>query len=242
VPSTINTILKDWDFERHGADLHALVSELYPFCRSITGDGLRRSLHTLEKMVPLSLFEIPTGTKAFDWSVPKEWNIRDAWIKDSKGVKVVDFKQCNLHVVNYSTPVHCKIGLDELRKHLFTLPNSPHWIPYRTSYYKETWGFCLTQRQADALKDDEYEVFIDSSLEIGSLTYGQFRIQGETDDEILVTAHSCHPSLCNDNLSGMAVAAKLTQCLRKLPLRYSYRFLWIPATIGTIAWMASPAN
>lgn len=237
--SSINDLLKIWDLDREGADLHALVSELYPFCRSITGDGLRRSLHTIERIVPLSLFEIPTGTKAFDWSVPKEWNIRDAWIKDSKGLKVVDFKQCNLHAVNYSVPIRRKMGLDELRKHLFTLPDSPDWIPYRTSYYKETWGFCLTQRQADALKDDEYEVCIDSSLESGHLTYGQFRIQGETDYEILISAHSCHPSLCNDNLSGMAVAAKLAQCLRELPLRYSYRFLWIPATIGTIAWLAS---
>jgi len=170
--------------------------------------------------------------------VPKEWNIRDAYIKDSNGNRVVDFQQCNLHVVNYSVPVKRKMRLHELQKHLFTLPESPDWIPYRTSYYEEAWGFCLSHRQREALADGEYEVCIDSTLEPGHLTFGEFRYQGATDDEVVISAHSCHPSLCNDNISGMAVAAKLAQHLAGVPLRYSYRFLWVPATIGTITWLA----
>ena len=209
-----------------------------PICRSITGDGLRRSLEALKKFVPLGLREVPTGTRVFDWSVPKEWNIRDAYIKNSRGEKVVDFQKCNLHVVNYSVPVREKMGLAELRQHLFTLPDRPDWIPYRTSYYKETWGFCLSHHQWEALPDEEYEVFIDSTLEPGHLTLGELRIPGATREEVLISCHSCHPSLCNDNLSGMVVGAKLAQCLGKLPLRYSYRFLWIPGTIGVITWLA----
>jgi aminopeptidase-like protein len=181
---------------------------------------------------------VPTGTRVFDWAVPKEWNIRDAYIKDSRGVRVVDFQKNNLHVLNYSLPVKEKMQLSELRKHLFTLPETPDWIPYRTTYYKENWGFCLTQRQLDGLVDGEYEVCIDSSLEPGSLTYGEFRIQGATDDEVLISCHSCHPSLCNDNLSGMTVATKLAQRLSAVQLRYSYRFLWLPGTIGAITWLA----
>ena len=223
---------------REGIELYEMVSALYPICRSITGNGVRESLRQLQTHVDLSLHEVPTGTQVFDWIVPKEWNIRDAYIKDSRGTRIVDFQKSNLHVVNYSLPVRQKISLSELRKHLFTLPQSPDWIPYRTSYYKENWGFCLTQRQLDSLVDEEYEVCIDASLEPGSLTYGEFRIQGATNDEVLVSCHSCHPSLCNDNLSGMAVAAKLAQRLSGMRLRYSYRFLWAPGTIGAITWLA----
>ncbi len=176
--------------------------------------------------------------QVFDWVVPKEWNIRDAYIKDSRGTRVVNFRRSNLHVVNYSVPVRQRMHLSELRKHLFALPETPDWIPYRTTYYKETWGFCLTQRQLDALPDEEYEVCIDSTLEPGSLSYGEFRIRGATNDEVLISCHSCHPSLCNDNLSGMSVATKLAQRLSGMHLRYSYRFLWIPGTIGAITWLA----
>lgn len=221
-----------------GAELFEMVSALYPICRSITGNGVRESLRKLQLHIGLSLHEVPTGTRVFDWAVPKEWNIRDAYIKDSRGSKVVDFKNNNLHVLNYSLPVNERMQLSELRKHLFTLPETPDWIPYRTAYYKENWGFCLTQRQLDGLPDGEYQVFIDSSLEPGSLTYGEFRIQGATNDEVLVSCHSCHPSLCNDNLSGMTVATKLAQRLSGMQLRYSYRFLWIPGTIGAITWLA----
>jgi aminopeptidase-like protein len=221
-----------------GAELFAMVSALYPICRSITGNGVRQSLRQLQGHIGLSLHEVPTGTRVFDWAVPKEWNIRDAYIKDSRGLRVVDFQKNSLHVLNYSLPVQEKMQLSELRKHLFTLPETPDWIPYRTTYYKENWGFCLAQRQLDTLADGEYEVCIDSSLEPGSLTYGEFRIQGATDDEVLVSCHSCHPSLCNDNLSGMTVATKLAQRLSTMQLRYSYRFLWLPGTIGAITWLA----
>jgi aminopeptidase-like protein len=224
--------------KREGAELFEMVSALYPICRSITGNGLRQSLLQLQNRVGLSLHEVPTGTKVFDWVVPKEWNIHDAYIKDSQGVKVVDFQKNNLHVVNYSIPVKQRMHLSELRKHLITLPETPDWIPYRTTYYNETWGFCMTQRQLDSLADGEYDVCIDASLEPGHLTYGEFRIQGATNDEVLISCHSCHPSLCNDNLSGMAVATKLAQYLSGLSLRYSYRFLWIPGTIGAITWLA----
>ena len=234
----ISEIRERWDAEKEGAELYESVSALYPICRSITGDGLRRSLEALRRFVPLGMREVPSGTQVFDWTVPKEWNIRDAYIKDSRGEKVVDFQKSNLHVVNYSVPVREKLGLAELRRHLFTLPDTPDWIPYRTSYYKETWGFCLSHREWETLPDEEYEVFIDSNLERGHLTLGELRIQGATQEEVLISCHSCHPSLCNDNLSGMVVGAKLAQCLSRVPLRYSYRFLWIPGTIGAITWLA----
>ncbi len=229
---------REWDAAREGAELYRIVSELYPICRSITGNGLRASLRLLQQQAPLSLHEVPSGTKVFDWVVPKEWNIRDAYIKNAGGGKVVDFRKSNLHVVNYSVPVRKKVGLSELRPHLFTLSGSPDWIPYRTSYYKETWGFCLSHRQLESLADAEYEVCINSTLEPGHLTYGELRIQGATDAEVLISSHCCHPSLCNDNLSGMAVAARLAQHLSGRPLRYSYRFVWIPGTIGSITWLA----
>jgi aminopeptidase-like protein len=228
----------EWDAAREGAELYCIVSELYPICRSITGNGVRESLRLLQQHVPLSLHEVPSGTKVFDWVVPNEWNIRDAYIKNSKGEKVVDFQKSNLHVVNYSIPVRKKVALSELRSHLFTLPDSPDWIPYRTSYYKETWGFCLRHRQLESLAEAEYELCIDSTLEPGHLTYGEYRIQGATEAEVLISSHCCHPSLCNDNLSGMVVAARLAQRLAGRSLRYSYRFLWIPGTIGSITWLA----
>lgn len=234
----IAEVLEAWQPAREGAELFEMVSALYPICRSITGNGLRESLRQLQKHVALSLHEVPTGTQVFDWAVPKEWNIRDAYVKDSRGTRVIDFQKSNLHVVNYSLPIKQRMSLSELRKHLFALPDKPDWIPYRTTYYKENWGFCLAQRQLDTLADEEYEVCIDASLEPGSLTYGEFRIQGATNDEVLISCHSCHPSLCNDNLSGMSVAAKLAQRLSGLRLRYSYRFLWAPGTIGAITWLA----
>jgi aminopeptidase-like protein len=231
-------LFEGWDPAREGLEAYEIVRELYPLCRSITGDGLRRSLGALRRHVDLTVSEVPTGTAVFDWVVPKEWNIRDAWIRNSRGQKVVDFQKNNLHVVNYSVPVHRKMSLGELRPRLFTLPGTPDWIPYRTSYYQETWGFCLSHRQLEGLEDDLYEVSIDSTLEPGHLSYGEFRIQGGSDDEVLISAHSCHPSLCNDNLSGMALAARLAGRLAGVSLRYSYRFLWIPGTIGAITWLA----
>lgn len=220
-----------------GQNMYQLITDLYPICRSITGDGFRETLSILKNYIPLEAHEVPTGTEVYDWTVPKEWNIRDAYIKNPQGEKIVDFHNSNLHVVNYSVPVHQKMSLDELKGHLFTLPDRPDWIPYRTTYYKESWGFCLTHNQYLELQAGEYEVVIDSSLEAGHLTYGEYFIAGETTEEVLISCHSCHPSLCNDNLSGIAVAVFLAQHLSKLPLRYSYRFLFIAGTIGSVTWL-----
>ncbi len=217
--------------------MHRLISALYPICRSITGNGLRHSLHLLQTYVPVKLHEIPSGTDVFDWTVPKEWNIRDAYIKDSQENRVVDFGRSNLHVVNYSIPVKARLSLSELKEHLFTLPDHPGWIPYRTSYYKETWGFCLSHTQLQQLQEGTYEVCIDSTLENGHMTYGDVFVAGKRADEILISCHICHPSLCNDNLSGVAVAAFLARTLQEMDLNYSYRFLFIPGTIGSIAWL-----
>ena len=221
-----------------GVEMHRLMAELYPICRSITGDGLRESLRIIRKIIPLELREVPTGTKVFDWTVPREWNIRDAYIKGPDGNKVVDFRQSSLHVVNYSVPFHGKMSLRELKGHLHSIPEHPDWVPYRTSYYKENWGFCLSHRTLEGLPDGEYEVYIDSSLADGHLTYGECFLKGETDDEVLISAHSCHPSLCNDNLSGMVLVALLAKNLQTLKRRFSYRILLGPGTIGAITWMA----
>ena len=221
-----------------GREAYAIIEALYPICRSITGDGVRQSLRLLQETVPLEIHEVPSGTPVFDWTIPKEWNIRDAYIKNNAGERVVDFQRCNLHVLNYSVPVRRTMSLTEMKPYLFTFPEGPDWIPYRTSYYRETWGFCLSQRQLERMEEGEYEVCIDSTLEPGFLTYGEYRIQGGTDEEVLFSCHACHPSLCNDNLSGMAIAARLAQLLDGASLRYSYRFLWIPGTIGSITWLA----
>jgi len=222
-----------------GAEMHALISELYPICRSITGEGFRASLRRLGKVVPIALTEVPTGTRVLDWTVPREWNIRDAWIADATGKRVVDFQASNLHVVNYSVPVRARMSLADLRPRLHTLPSQPELVPYRTSYYAENWGFCLAQRALDQLPEGEYEVCIDSTLADGSLTYGECVLPGSTTDEILISVHSCHPSLANDNLSGMAVAVLLARILSQQPRRHTFRFLFIPGTIGSIAWLAA---
>ena len=221
-----------------GREMYRLISGLYPICRSITGNGLRATLGLLKEQIPLTIHEVPTGTEVFDWTVPKEWNIRNAYIKNSKGEKVVDFHQCNLHIVNYSLPIKKKISLVELKEHIFTLPEHPDWIPYRTSYYKENWGFCLSHNQLLELKDEEYEVSIDASLKEGHLTYGEYYLPGQTADEVLITCHICHPSLCNDNLSGIALLTFLAKLLTSESQRYSYRFLFIPGTIGSITWLS----
>jgi aminopeptidase-like protein len=221
-----------------GEEIYQLIETLYPICRSITGNGFRETMQILKNHVPLDLHEIPTGTKVFDWTVPKEWNIRDAYVKNSTGKKIVDFQKSNLHILNYSIPYNGKVKLAELKEHLFSLPDHEDWVPYRTSYYKEHWGFCVTQKTLDSLCDEEYDVFIDSSLEDGHLTYGEYLIKGELEDEFLISCHSCHPSLCNDNLSGISVATYLAKYLSQQKLRYSYRFLFIPGTIGSITWLS----
>ena len=221
-----------------GEEMHRLITELYPICRSITGNGVRETLNILAKHLPVQIHEIQSGTNVFDWAVPNEWNIRDAFIKNTKGERVVDFKQSNLHVVSYSQPIHEKMTLEALKPHLHTLPDQPDLIPYRTSYYKESWGFCLSHLQLMELKDEEYEVCIDSTNEKGHLTLGEYFLKGETSQEILISCHICHPSLCNDNLSGMALAVFLAKALGSINCRYSYRFLFIPGTIGSITWLA----
>lgn len=221
-----------------GRAMHRFISELYPICRSITGDGVRKTLALIREHIPITVCEVPSGLQVFDWTVPPEWNIRDAYIKNSAGERVVDFRASNLHVVSYSVPIQARMGLSELKEHLFSDPKQPDLIPYRTSYYKAVWGFCLAHNQLLALPDDEYEVCIDSSLEPGHLTYGQLRLIGQSPDEVLISCHVCHPSLCNDNLSGIAVATALAQRLSGMNLRYSYRFLFIPGTIGSITWLS----
>lgn len=221
-----------------GREMHALAADLYPHCRSITGDGVRATLRRLQEEIPLEIHEVPSGTEVFDWTVPEEWNIREAWIKGPDGRKVVDFANHNLHVVGYSVPVHLKMSLSELKANLFSLPDQPDLIPYRTSYYKKTWGFCLQHRLLESLADGEYEVCIDSTHSDGSLTYGECLIPGSSDEEVLISCHTCHPSLANDNLAGIAVGVALARQLAARPRRLSYRFLFAPATIGSITWLA----
>jgi aminopeptidase-like protein len=221
-----------------GEAMHRFVTELYPICRSITGNGLRETLRLIQKEIPLTIHEVLSGTQVFDWTIPNEWNIRDAYIKNSQGRKVVDFQRSSLHVLNYSVPIHTKMSLEELKPHLFSLPDHPEWIPYRTSYYKPSWGFCLSHKQLQELEPGEYEVVVDSTLEPGSLSYGELYIEGESQDEILISCHSCHPALCNDNLSGIAVSTYLAKHVLSMKRRYSYRFLFIPGAIGSIAWLA----
>jgi aminopeptidase-like protein len=221
-----------------GQNLFDLVVELYPICRSITGDGVRQTLRLLQKRMPLEIFEVPSGTPVFDWTVPLEWNVSDAYIKNREGVRVVDFKSNNLHLMSYSTPLQKRLNLEDLKPHLFTLPDYPDWIPYRTSYYQKNWGFCLSHNDFTRLADTDYDVMIDTTLQPGSLTYGESYLPGQTSDEILISCHTCHPSLCNDNLSGIAVAVMLAQAIAQQQRRYSYRFLFIPGTIGSITWLA----
>lgn len=225
-----------------GRSLHDFVAELYPLCRSITGDGVRETLRLIQLRIPLTMCEVPSGTQVFDWTVPLEWNVKDAWIKDKDGRRIADFKVNNLHLMSYSTPIQRRMRLDELWPHLFSLPDHPEWIPYRTSYYQENWGFCLPHKDLERLVDEEYDVLIDSSLQSGALTYGECYLPGQTSDEVLVSSHICHPSLCNDNLSGIAVAVMLAQTLALRPRRYSYRFVFIPGTIGSITWLAKNEN
>jgi aminopeptidase-like protein len=221
-----------------GTEMYELIRELYPINRSITGNGLRQSLAIIGRRISLDIREIPTGTQVLDWVVPKEWNIRDAFVKDPQGRKIIDFQRSNLHVVNYSIPVRMTVSLEELRQRLFSLPERPDWVPYRTSYYTETWGFCLQHSVLQDLPDGQYEVFIDSTLEPGSLTLGECVLRGDSSDEILISCHCCHPSLCNDNLSGMALCTQMAKTIANRPRRYTYRFVFAPGTIGAIAWLA----
>jgi aminopeptidase-like protein len=221
-----------------GEEIFAFVAEIYPICRSITGRGVRETLRAIGACIKLEVHEVPTGTAVFDWVIPREWNIRDAYIRNERGEKVLDFAQSNLHVMGYSVPVQQRISLAQLKQHVYTLPDQPDLIPYRTSYYAEDWAFCMPHRLLESLRDETYEVFIDSSLTDGYLTYGEYLHQGETRDEFLLSAHVCHPSLANDNCSGVALLTHLAKRMAGLRTRYSYRFLFAPGTIGAITWLA----
>ena len=224
--------------------MYGLAEQLFPICRSLTGPGVRETLNILRRHVPLEIREVPTGQRAFDWEIPAEWQIRDACIQDQAGNRLVDFRKSNLHVVHGSVPVQARLTWSELRGHLFTLPERPDWIPYRTSHFQESWGFCLTHRLFRELERREqegaqtYDVSIDAEYVDGSLSYGELVLPGELDDEILISTHVCHPSLANDNLSGIAVATFLARELQAWNRRYTYRFLFVPATLGAIAWLS----
>ena len=221
-----------------GQEMYELARELFPICRSITGNGLRQTLGLIGERVPLETTEVPTGTEVLDWVVPPEWNIAEAWIAGPDGNRVVDFADSNLHVLGYSVPVRERLPLAELKEHLFTLPEHPDWFPFRNSYYNPNWGFCLQHSRLESLPEGEYEVCIDSTLEDGSLTYAEALVPGETADEVLVSGYACHPSMANDNLSGLVLMTALAKHLAGKPLRYSYRLLFSPGTIGPIAWLA----
>lgn len=222
-----------------GEEIHRFIEELYPISRSLTGNGVRETLTRIAKRIPLAVHEVPTGTQVLDWVVPKEWNIVDAYVKNEQGERVIDFKKSNLHVVGYSVPIKKTMTLAELRPHLFSLPEHPDSIPYRTSYYEESWGFCISHNDLMKLSEGTYEVCIDSTLSDGNLTYGEYVVSGETKEEILISSHICHPSLANDNLSGVALATYLAKAMQDTTPRYTYRFLFIPGTIGSITWLAT---
>ena len=223
-----------------GRNMYELAGRLFPICRSITGNGFRQSLEMVREILPeIQVFEIPSGTAVYDWTVPKEWNIRGGWIKNLQGDTIIDFNDCNLHVMGYSVPVHETISREELLHHIYTQPEQPEWIPYVTSYYKERWGFCMSERQKQALTDAEYEVCIDSTLEDGYLTYGELVLPGETDDEIFFSTYLCHPSMANNELSGPCVQTEVIKYLKSLShRRYTYRFVFIPETIGSITYLS----
>src|ERR1700739_825980 len=221
-----------------GDEIFAFAAEIYPICRSITGDGLRETLAAIRAHIPIEVHAVPTGTRVFDWTIPREWNIRDAYIKNGKGEKIVDFSRSNLHVMSYSVPIQARLSLAELRRHLYSMPDQPDVIPYRTSYYSEDWAFCVSHRCLESLREETYEVLIDSTLQDGHLLYGEYLHHGTTDDEFLLSAHVCHPSLANDNCSGIALLTQLAKRMAGLRTRFSYRFLFAPGTIGAITWLA----
>jgi aminopeptidase-like protein len=234
----ISEIREQFDAARAGAELHAWARAWFPIPRSLTGDGIRQQLREIAKHAPLQIREAASGTPVFDWTVPKEWNVRAAWIKAPGGEKIADFSTHPLHLLGYSVPFSGILPLAKLKEHCFTLPDQPTLIPYRTSYYSERWGFCLPHYVLNALPEGDYEVHIDTTLEDGHLSYGELALPGLTKDEVLISAHACHPGLANDNLSGLAIATWLARALASAERRYTYRFIFAPGTIGAITWLA----
>ena len=221
-----------------GDELHDLIARLYPICRSISGEGVRQTFELLRPILDLEVTEVPTSTQVFDWTVPREWNIRDAWIAGPDGRRVLDFADSNLHVLGYSAPIRARMSLEQLRDHVFTHPTEPDWIPFRTSYYNENWGFCMQRSRLESLPEGDYELCIDSTLADGAITYAECVLPGEVDDEILISTYSCHPSLANDNTSGIALVALLGRHLASVPRRHTFRLLFSPGSIGPISWLA----
>jgi aminopeptidase-like protein len=221
-----------------GENLHRHAQALFPICRSITGEGLRRTLAYIAERIPLGLQEIPSGEKVLDWEIPPEWNVAGAYVARLSGERVVDFADNNLHLVQYSLPMDRVVPREELKSHLHSLPDQPDLVPYRTSYYKPDWGFCVAHSTLARLTDEAYRVVIDSRLAPGSLTLGECLLEGESRDEVLISTHCCHPSLANDNLSAIAVAIEMARALQERRRRFTYRFLFMPGTIGAIAWLA----
>lgn len=221
-----------------GREAHALMELLYPLCRSLTGNGVRQTLQQLQDLIPLKIHEVPTGTRAYDWEVPCEWNVQDAYVLDGNGRRVIDFRANNLHLASYSSPIDARITRAELLDHLFTDPQHPDWIPYRHFYYKQGWAFCVSHSLLSRLNEAEYRVRIDTRLEPGSLTYGELILPGCESGQILISTHTCHPSLCNDNLSGVVVAALLARDLSRSLTRWGFRFVFVPATLGPLVWLS----
>ncbi len=226
------------DFSQVGKELHRLMTRLFPICRSLTGPGVRETLSELSRYLPLQVHEVPSGTEVFDWTVPREWSVRDAYVLDPEGRRIIDFQENNLHLVGYSTPVDQELSLEELQNHLYSLPEQPDAIPYITSYYRERWGFCLSHRQRESLPEGNYRVVVDSTLADGVLNYGEVLIPGESDEEVFLSTYICHPSMANNELSGPMVATGLGQWLASRPRRFSYRIIFIPETIGALTYLS----
>lgn len=220
--------------------MYQLAKKLFPICRSLTGNGVRETLAILKiEYSDLNIYEVPSGTQVFDWTVPKEWNIKDAYIETSNGEKIIDFKENNLYVMGYSNPMDCYLSLDELNKIIYTQPDQPDVIPYVTSYYKERSGFCMSENQKKLLKEDNYHCVIDSELKQGSLTYGEIIIKGETQEEVLLSTYICHPSMANNEVSGPCVTIALAKWIKTLKKRrYTYRIIFVPETIGSITYLS----
>lgn len=220
--------------------MYEFAKKIFPFPRSLTGDGVRQTLQAIKELLPdLKIHEIPTGTKVFDWEVPKEWNIKDAYVINSDGLKVIDWHKNNLHVVSYSIPIDTTVTLKELKEHLHSLPDKPNAIPYITSYYRPTWGFCMAHREYQKLRDGNYRVVINSRLETGHLTYGDLIIPGREKKEILLSTYICHPSMANNECSGPVVTTFLCRwILNQKKRRYTYRLVFVPETIGAIAYIS----
>jgi aminopeptidase-like protein len=234
---------KSEDILKTGRFLYEMVRDLFPICRSLTGDGVRETFEYIHQILPnLKIHEVPSGTQAFDWTVPDEWNIWDAYVADETGKRIIDFKENNLHVVGYSEPVDTTLPFFELDKHLYSLPDQPNAIPYVTSYYKRRWGFCVSENQRALLRQNperQYHVQIDSTLEPGALTYGELILPGDSREEVLLSTYVCHPSMANNELSGPVIATELAQRLMRLKQRkYTYRILFIPETIGSIVYLS----